>query len=242
MKLTKVLSVATMVALCALNVNASEFSFFGGMQKTKSLSSNNGGKSVGSYELNLKMNPEQSGFASNLKMKYQDNKGLKFYDLEYVVGWQFGDKSKAGAFRLLPVGFGYRYMKFDTIYGVYGTHHTFNSTGSWYYKAGLEYQKDALLIDNLSLNAGIYYQKALYTGTWANDDGTYNLGYGSSHELKYKPSGLEFEVGLDYDITKNFAVGVKAGYSKISDKAFVDGTKIYINDGFNLSAGLKYKF
>ncbi|KEA46681.1 hypothetical protein [Campylobacter mucosalis] len=242
MKFTKVFSVATAVALCVSGANASELSFFGGVQNSKDISANNDSKKAPFYELAFKVNPKEMGFVSNLKLKYQDNKGMKFYDMEGVFGWQFGDTEGMGAFKILPAGIGYRYMKFSDKQVTSGSYELFDSTGSLYYKGGVEYQKDNLLTDKLSLNAGVYYQAALYTGTWAKDRDTYNLGTGSSSELKYKPKGFEAEVGLDYNFTPNFAVGIKAGYSKISDSAYTDGTKIYLSDGFNLSAGLKYKF
>lgn len=203
------------------------FLCFGGVQNSKYISANNDSKKAPFYELAFKINPKEIGFASNLKLKYQDNKGMKFYDIEGVFGWQFGDTESIGAFKIY-------YMKFIDKQVTSGTYQLVDSVGSLYYKGGVEYQKDNLLTDKLSLNAGVYYQVAIYTQTLQSDN--------DATELKYKPKGFETEVGLDYNFTPNFAVGIKAGYSKISNNAYVSGTKIYLSDGFNLSAGLKYKF
>ncbi|MGP1485983.1 MAG: hypothetical protein ACTTJC_07885 [Campylobacter sp.] len=243
MKLKRTFLVAASAALLISSVNADEFSLFGGMQSTKDAFKNNKSTQASNFELAYKLIPNKDGFITNTKLKYQNDDSLKYYDLEFLFGYQFGDVDSYGAFRILPLGFGYRYMKFDKFIGVTNDiFYRFDSTGSLYYKGGVEYQKDKFLIDELSLNIGAFYQKATYTGTWSNDNGYHNLGTGTSKELTYKPKGFELEVGLDYNFTDNFALGVKAGYSKISDTFFVDGRKAYISDGFNAGLGLKYKF
>lgn len=238
MKLKRTFLVAASAALLISSVNADEFSLFGGMQSTKEAFKNNKSTQASNFELAYKLIPNKDGFITNTKLKYQNDDSLKYYDLEFLFGYQFGDVDSYGAFRILPLGFGYRYTEFDKLLFVRSKSNNsiyiLESTGSLYYKVGAEYQKDKFLMDDLSLNIGAFYQATTHTSSSANDTG---IGY----KIEYKPKGFELEVGLDYNFTDNFALGVKAGYSKIS-ASFMGGEKVYINDGFNAGLGLKYKF
>lgn len=241
MNLTKILSVAVVSAVFSSVVYAdSDISLYGGVQSSKDIS----GKSIKapSFDITHRTYGKDGGFTSDTKLKYQTGDDFRFWDFEAVFGWQIGDMKEKGAIVFMPAGIGYRYIKFDKHLVVEGTYHKFDSTGSLYYKGGIEYRKDNFLLDKLNLTLGAYYQATIYTATWAKNNNSYNLGTGGSKELKYKPKGFETSAGLEYSFSDNFSVGFRAGYSKITDEAFTDGRKLYLTDGLNLSAGIKLKF
>ncbi|CAD7287886.1 hypothetical protein LMG7974_00760 [Campylobacter majalis] len=245
--LLKKFSIVAAVALVGVSLNAAdlkgEVSLFGGIANTKNIANKNESKNAGTFELGYKTY-QANGFVLDLNFNRQDNSGMKFWDIEFLAGWQFGDTADSlGALRIIPAGIGFRHYSFYRIYGISGTNDVSKSFSSYYYKGGIEYQKDKLLLDGLTLTAGVYYESALYSGTWSKgSNGSRYWGNGYGYGLKYKPSGIEAVVGVDYYFTDNFAVGAKVGYSKISDELLTNGTKLYVNDGLKATFGIKYKF
>ncbi|BCX79841.1 hypothetical protein [Campylobacter sp. 19-13652] len=203
------------------------------------LGSASGDGKLKTADIVLNTGSSQSGFTTKTRLGYAKHDNGNAYRVDAVFGWQFGDANSWGLFKIYPIGVGYTYYSskdnFFVSYNGSSYGYVSDNLSMFTYKAGIEYQKDSLFLDKLSLLVGAFYTHTFYTTNI--DEG--NDNYYS--DLNYKPKGFETYVGVDYGVTDKFIVGAKVGYNKFKDSSFLDES-FFNHSGATFKLSVGYKF